>query len=147
MIMGDTFYVSGDYVKGDKVMGDKYVGGAAASAEDERLKNVLETLMQEKDEDGKPLFCTQAQWYAVYRILVDDYGWKDNALKEFCRRINTLDIKFEIPCKNEGIKKVNQTAPFYKAFSEWEPMGNEITYNRQESVARRFKQLMRESKD
>lgn len=145
--MGDTFYVSGDYVKGDKVMGDKYVGRAAASAEDERLKNALETLMQEKDENGKPLFCTQAQWYAVYRILVDDYGWKDNALKEFCRRINQLGVKFEFPCKNEGIKKVNQTAPFYKAFSEWKPMGNEITYNRQESVARRFKQLMKESED
>lgn len=145
--MGDTIYVSGDYVKGDKVMGDKYVGRAAGSAEDERLKNVLETLMKEEDENGKALFCTQTQWYAVYRILVDYYGWRDNALAEFCRRINKLGIRFEIPCKLDGIKKVNQTAPFYKDFSEWEPEGIEIAYNRQANVARKFKELMEEIED
>lgn len=146
IIMGDTYHIQGDFVKGDKVMGNKYVGAACQQGEaDEHLKNALETLMEEKGEDGKPLFQTQAQWFAVYRILTDEYGWKDGALAEFCRRINQLGLQLDIACKLDGIKKVNQMAPFYKAFSEWEPQGNVTAYRRQESVARRFQELMREA--
>lgn len=144
--MGDTytFNVQGDYVKGDKVMGNKYVGRCQDAEEEEHLKNALAALMDEKETDGKPLFQTQAQWFAVYRILSDCYGWKDNALSEFCRRINALGMKWQVACKLDGIKKVNQTAPFYKAFSEWEPMGNQTAYDRQVKVASRFKELMEE---
>ncbi len=144
--MGDTYHIQGDFVKGDKVMGNKYVGAACQQGEEEEhLKAALETLMDEQGEDGKPLFHTQAQWFAVYRILSDEYGWKDGALSDFCRRINQLGLEFDIACKLDDIKKVNQTAPFYKAFSEWEPQGNVTAYRRQESVARRFQELMREA--
>ena len=142
--MGDTYHIQGDFVKGDKVMGNKYVGYRQDSEEEERLKAALETLLEEVDADGKKLFQTQAQWFAVYRILSDEYGWRNNALSEFCRRINQLGLRLDIACKLEGIKKVNQTAPFYKAFSEWEPMGNKTAYDRQVKVASRFKELMEE---
>ena len=67
-----------------------------------------------------------------------------------CRNTKPYYEKIGVACpkcgKNEGIKKVNQTAPFYMAFSEWEPMGNEVSYNRQVSVARRFRELMKEKR-
>lgn len=145
--MGDSYTISvqGDYVHGDKVMGNKYVGAACQQGEqEEHIKNALSILMDEKTADGKPLFQTQAQWFAVYRILTDDYGWKEGALSEFCRRINQLGAEWRLPCKLEGIKKINQNAPFYKPFSEWEPQGNQTTYDRQQQVALRFQQLMQE---
>jgi len=144
--MGDTYHIQGDFVKGDKVMGNKYVGYRQDSEEEERLKAALETLLEEVDANGKKLFQTQAQWFAVYRILSDEYGWRNNALSEFCRRINQLGLRLDIACKLEGIKKVNQTAPFYKAFSEWEPMGNQTAYDRQVKVASRFQELMLEER-
>ena len=145
--MGDTytFNVQGDYVKGDKVMGNKYVGAAQKDGEaEEHLKNALSLLMDEQDTDGKPLFQTQAQWFAVYRILTDNYGWKDGALADFCRRINALGMEWRVICKVDDLKKVNQTAPFYKAYSEWEAQGNATAYTRQDQVARRFQEIMQE---
>lgn len=143
--MGDsyTFNVQGDYVKGDKVMGNKYVGQARGE-EEERLRAALERLMEEQGSDGKPLFQTQAQWYAVYRILVDDYGWKEGALSDFCRRIGRLGVKWRVGCKADCLKRINQTSPFYKAFSEWEPQGSKAIYDRQALVAERFRELMEE---
>ncbi len=143
--MGDTytFHVQGDYVKGDKVMGNKYVGGACQQGEEEeRIKAALDRLMEERTADGSYLFHQQVQWYAVYRILVDYWGWRDGALADFCRRINAMGTKWRVACKIDGVKKINQTPPFFKAFSEWEETGNVATYTRQQSVARRFQELM-----
>ncbi len=143
--MGDTytFHVQGDYVKGDKVMGNKYVGGACQQGEEEeRIKAALDRLMEERTADGSYLFHQQVQWYAVYRILVDYWGWRDGALADFCRRINAMGTKWRVACKQDGVKKINQTPPFFKAFSEWEETGNVATYTRQQSVARRFQELM-----
>ncbi len=143
--MGDTytFHVQGDYVKGDKVMGNKYVGGACQQGEEEeRIKAALDRLMEERVADGSYLFHQQVQWYAVYRILVDYWGWRDGALADFCRRINAMGTKWRVACKIDGVKKINQTPPFFKAFSEWEETGNVATYTRQQSVARRFQELM-----
>ncbi len=142
--MGDTytFHVQGDYVKGDKVMGNKYVGGACQQGEEERIKAALDRLMEERVADGSYLFHQQVQWYAVYRILVDYWGWRDGALADFCRRINAMGTKWRVACKIDGVKKINQTPPFFKAFSEWEETGNVATYTRQQSVARRFRELM-----
>ncbi len=145
--MGDTytFHVQGDYVKGDKVMGNKYVGGACQQGEEEeRIKAALDRLMEERTADGSYLFHQQVQWYAVYRILVDYWGWRDGALADFCRRINAMGTKWRVACKIDGVKKINQTPPFFKAFSEWEETGNVATYTRQQSVARRFQELMEE---
>ena len=147
--MGDSYTISvqGDYVHGDKVMGNKYVGAACQQGEqEEHIKNALSILMDEKTADGKPLFQTQGQWFAVYRILCDEYDWKDGALSEFCRRIKDLGVEWRVPCKLEGIKKMNQTSPFYKPFSEWTPQGNRTTYDRLQQVALRFQQLMQEEK-
>ena len=145
--MGDIYHIQGDFVKGDKVMGNKYVGVACkeGEAEEEQLKAALSQLMDEEDADGKPLFHNQSQWFAVYRILTDDYGWRDGALSDFCRRINALGTEWQVPCKVDGIKKVNQTAPFYKAFSEGQPQGSQTAYDRQQKVARKFRELMQEA--
>lgn len=74
---------------------------------------------------------------------VEEFGCS-YALADFCRRINALGMEWRVACKVDGLKKMNQTAPFYKAYSEWEPQGYTAVYSRQEQVARRFQEIMQE---
>ncbi len=141
--MGENVYnIQGDFVQGDKVMGNKYVG-VPETADNARVKAALERLMEEKEPGGKPLFQTQSQWYAVFRILCDEYAW-GNSLSNFCRRINCMGVPFRVVCKLDGLKKVNVIMPFFKPFSEWSPQGNQASYVRQHSVAKRFAEIMAE---
>lgn len=142
--MGNNVVVMfGDYVEGDKVMGDKNMGGHQGEVKkDEKLAEALTQLMAAKREDGKDLFCFQNQWYAVYRVMVDDYGWGNCDMPDFCRRINALGINFPIACKVESLKPVNAEAPYYKRYSDWTPQGPVAKYDGMVMVVEKFRALM-----
>lgn len=142
--MGNSVVVMfGDYVEGDKVMGDKNMGGHQSEVKkNEKLAEALTQLMAAKREDGKDLFCFQNQWYAVYRVMVDDYGWGNCDMPDFCRRINALGINFPIACKVESLKPVNAEAPYYKRYSDWTPQGPVAKYDGMVMVVEKFRALM-----
>lgn len=110
---------------------------------DTNVKNAITRLMEQTDEAGRPVFQWQNQWYAVFRILVDYHHWPDS-MAAFERKINAMQLPLRVPCKEESLKKVSIEPPFSKPFEEWKPKGNPTQYERMNTTAQTFKQLMDE---
>lgn len=118
------------------------INHAPAADADAHVKDALQKLMQQKRDDGQPVFQKQGQWYAVYRILVDCYQWPDN-MAAFCRRIQDMHIE-GVPCKEDSLKNINGQPPFFKPFDQWQPQGNQVQFDRLYLAAQTFKDFMDE---
>lgn len=118
------------------------VNHAPDAADDANVKEAIQKLMKQTRQDGEPVFETQGQWYAVFRILVDYHQWPDN-MAEFCRRVSAMHLQgVKVECKEDSLKKINALPPFFKPFDQWQPYNNPLQYDRLFQVAQSFKQLM-----
>ena len=79
---------------------------APLTISDANIRSALEELLGFADEDGHRLFAQNNQWYAVFRVLSEQYDYPAN-MKEFCRVMTDMGMgEVNPPCKYECIKKV-----------------------------------------
>lgn len=62
---------------------------------EKQIKEILHTLLDSTDEEGKGIFTEKSQWYAVYKVLSECNGYPSK-ISEFC-----------VVMKNWGMDKVN----------------------------------------
>ena len=53
---------------------------------EEKMKKTLLALLDATDEEGKRIFTEKGQWYAVYKVLSECYGYPTK-ISEFCEII------------------------------------------------------------
>lgn len=97
-----------------------------------------------------PSFTVGTQWVAVYRILVDCYGFP-KAYDAFCDKIGKLmkDVKLPFPCNYQCIQKpLAQYAILQKPYSDWEVYAvknGERFFARQKMIADKLFEVLRGS--
>ena len=66
----------------------------------------MEELLSAIGESGTKLFTQNNQWYAVFRVLSEQYDYPAN-MKEFCRVMTDMGMgEVAPPCRYDSIKKV-----------------------------------------
>ena len=88
----------------------------------------------------RPMFSVNTQWVAVYRVLVDYYGFP-RAYTAFCKRIRRMMPQSS--CNYQTIQKgiIGDVGILAKHYKEWERRSEEYTavsFQRQLNVARAF---------
>ena len=113
--------------------------------QEERIRQSIALLMAERLGDG-PLFCQQSHWQAVYRILVDKGYCRDSdfdGFDTFIRRVMPDEVNK--PYKKDSVRNINKTS-FNKPFDRWkydpDDYGTRKPFERMESIARRFKEIL-----
>ena len=113
--------------------------------QEERIRQSIALLMAERLGDG-PLFCQQSHWQAVYRILVDKAYCRDSdfdGFDTFIRRVMPDEVNK--PYKKDSVRNINKTS-FNKPFDRWkydpDDYGTRKPFERMESIARRFKEIL-----
>jgi len=115
---------------------------------EERIRQCIALLMTER-YGGEPLFCLQAHWQAVYRILVDK-GYCHNSDYEgfdaFIRRVMPEEVNK--PYKKDSVKQISKT-DFALPFERWhyDPQTSTTRkpYDRMVAIATRFKEILEEN--
>lgn len=78
---------------------------------DVKMKETLEQLLNATDGEGKKMFTQQQQWYAVYRVLSEEYGYP-KIMTDFCGVMSDIGMKdVQPPCTYQSLKKVSQKMP------------------------------------
>lgn len=126
--MGNTINVQGSYidihdnetvnlsVSGAKVNVDRAVVPAgkepSEGKSEEDIARGIEALM--------PLFTVKSQWVAIYRVLVDFYGWPGE-LTAFCQRVEQLPFShaLDYPCDYQAVQKA-KNGILDKHYKHWE---------------------------
>lgn len=89
------------------------------------LSKSIMQLMDERDEMGNPIVRYSRQWWAIYRVLVDDHGLPEG-YTDFCALMDGMGLGKESgithPCTVESLKKVDK--PFDRAITDWEALAN-----------------------
>ena len=111
----------------------------------ERIRHSIGLLMEERSGD-EPLFNQQSHWQAVYRILVDKGYCRDSdfdGFDTFIRRVMPDEVNK--PYKKDSVRNINKTS-FNKPFDRWkydpDDYGTRKPFERMESIARRFKEIL-----
>lgn len=115
---------------------------------EERIRQCIALLMTER-YGGESLFCLQAHWQAVYRILVDK-GYCHNSDYEgfdaFIRRVMPEEVNK--PYKKDSVKQISKT-DFALPFERWhyDPQTSTTRkpYDRMVAIATRFKEILEEN--
>ena len=85
-------------------------------------------------------FSVGAQWVAIYRVLVDIYGFPDE-YAAFCQRIKDVmrGVECEYSCDYQSIQKgIGTRGILSKSYSEWstyKPKKGDIVFPRQKMIA------------
>ena len=113
--------------------------------QEERIRQSIALLMAER-LGGGPLFCQQSHWQAVYRILVDKGYCRDSdfdGFDTFIRRVMPEEVNK--PYKKDSVRNINKTS-FNKPFDRWkydpDDYGTRKPFERMESIARHFKEIL-----
>lgn len=76
------------------------------NASEEQIKETLLALLETTDEEGHRIFTEKGQWYAVYKVLSECYGYPTK-ISEFCEIIKNWGMAEVSPaCSYESVKKV-----------------------------------------
>ena len=96
-----------------------------------------------------PYFSVKSQWAAVYRVLVDYYGFPKE-MKAFCDRIGLL-IKgrnVEFPCDYQSLQKAMSANGIlrkpYDVWKSYQPRPDEKFFARQKRIAELLLKALRE---
>ena len=112
------------------------------------IKKCILQLLSEKKADGICLVQRKQQWFAIYRILKDYYGFPEEPLK-FFHLMKSMGLdKASVPCTYDSIKK-SPHEMFYKKYTSWNEEkfdGNKDTYIQMAAIATRFRQLLKLSR-
>ena len=116
---------------------------------EERIRQCIALLMDERYCDEELLFNIQGHWQAVYRILVDKGYCRDSDFNGFDAFIQeVMPEKVNKPYKRDSVRNINKT-DFNKPFDKWkynaETSGKRIPYDRMVAVASRFKAILEEN--
>ena len=97
------------------------------------------------------LFSVGAQWVAIYRVLVDIYGFP-HEYAAFCQRIKDVmgGTECKYPCAYQSIQKgIGTRGIFSKPYREWctyKPKKGDRVFPRQKMVADKLLELLEEPK-
>ena len=115
---------------------------------EERFRHCITLLMAEHYGD-EPLFCLQAHWQAVYRILVDKGYCRDSdfdGFDVFIQRVMPEEVNK--PYKKESVKQISKT-DFVLPFKRWryDPQTSTTRkpFDRMVAVAQRFMAILEEN--
>lgn len=92
-------------------------------------------------------FSVKAQWVAIYRVLVDYYGFPTE-LTSFCNRIKSLmkGVSCEYPCNYQSIQKpLASCAILQKHYSKWQEYmakKDDRVFPRQKKIADKLLELL-----
>lgn len=76
------------------------------NASEAKVKDTLLTLLDATDEEGNRIFTEKGQWYAVYKVLSECYGYPSK-ISEFCEIMTNWGMDKVIPaCSYESVKKI-----------------------------------------
>jgi len=125
-----------------------HIHQAKTQSQEERIRQCIALLMTER-YGGESLFCLQAHWQAVYRILVDK-GYCHNSDYEgfdaFIRRVMPEEVNK--PYKKDSVKQISKT-DFALPFERWhyDPQTSTTRkpYDRMVAIATRFKEILEEN--
>ena len=79
----------------------------AAPPDDRHMRQVLQELMEAKDENGNKLMVEQQQWFAVFRVLVE-YGNYPRQMSDFALAMAHLGMDKATPaCKHDSLRKAS----------------------------------------
>lgn len=114
------------------------------------LLSCIETLMEEKDEEGNYLVRKGLHWIAIFRIVVDKgLGVSNTDYLGFCNMIEGMKPEgFRVPLKQDNLKAISKTI-YHKSFGDWkyDPAYNPTRkpYDDMVAVATRFKEILEEN--
>lgn len=111
----------------------------------EMLHDSIVQLMEETDVTGIPIMKFRRQWWAIYRVLVDDYGAPDG-YSDFCLLMDSMGLgegsSIAHPCSMESLKKIER--PFTLPIRDWEPLAKGIKpHQRQYRVAVALRRIIK----
>jgi hypothetical protein len=76
------------------------------NASEAKVKDTLLTLLDATDEEGNRIFTEKGQWYAVYKVLSECYGYPSK-ISEFCEIMTNWGMDKVTPaCSYESVKKI-----------------------------------------
>lgn len=76
------------------------------NASEANIKDTLLTLLDATDEEGNRIFTEKGQWYAVYKVLSECYGYPSK-ISEFCEIMTNWGMDKVTPaCSYESVKKI-----------------------------------------
>lgn len=114
------------------------------------LLSCIETLMEEKDEEGNYLVYRGLHWIAIFRIVVDKgLGVSNTDYLGFCNMMEGLKPEgFRVPLKQDNLKSMSKTM-YHKPFDKWkyDPTFNPTRkpYDKMVEIATRFKAILEEN--
>ena len=98
-------------------------------------------------EKVEVLFTVGSQWVAVYRVLVDFYGFP-NEISAFCNRMKGImgQVKLTYPCKYQSIQKaLTSSTILSKHYNHWKTFkvkkGDRI-FHRQKFIADKLLEVL-----
>ncbi|MDO4802975.1 MAG: hypothetical protein Q4A15_12485 [Prevotellaceae bacterium] len=98
-----------NYISGNQVFGETSV--EKQSSTEAAIKEAIEKLMEEVDENGEPIFSDNGQWYAVFRVLSELHNYPKK-MTDFCKVMADMDFdKCRVPCKYDSIRERNKNLP------------------------------------
>ena len=146
-----VIFEPGDKPEQRELMMDLQRCGMAFVIVDETTKKLHRKLSDKEYRDAITLlvysFTVGRQWAAVYRILVDLYGFP-SGITAFCDRINVLmkGVAMPFPCNYQSIQKpLASHAILRKHYSKWqtyEAKGDDKVFPRQKKTADRLLELL-----
>lgn len=98
-----------------------------------------------------PYFAVNAQWVAIYRILVDFYGFP-KAYDAFCKKMKKLmsNNMFEYTCVYQAIQKGMLSkkilSEHYSKWLEYKPLKSDVVFPRQKKIADMLLSILRDTK-
>jgi hypothetical protein len=76
------------------------------NASEAKVKDALLILLDATDKEGNRIFTEKGQWYAVYKVLSECYGYP-RKISEFCEIMTNWGMAKVIPaCSYESVKKI-----------------------------------------
>lgn len=116
----------------------------AGSEDDVRIDAAIMQLMELEGRNGERLFTMGRQWWGVYRVLVDHYGYPASHTA-FVKRLTARGMdKARIPLKLNAMKAISGTI-FEKPLDRWQSLAHKVpaaTFNRHYDVAVMIRNLL-----
>lgn len=113
--------------------------GQTCHRSDEEIAEAVERMLRE--------FAVKAQWVAIYRVLVDFYGFP-SGYRDFSKRIGRMMPRYggRLACDEQTIQKGIMAHPVltkhYEKWLAYEPKDGERSVARQKHTAMRFLRLL-----
>ena len=80
-------------------------------ASEEEIKDAILALLEATDEDGHRIFSEKGQWYGVYKVLSECYGYPNN-IREFCDIMKNWGMDGVSPaCAYNSVRKIPSDVP------------------------------------